>query len=80
MSSEAVLVLAAFLRHQAQVKQAPVRPGEIGHVDLDVMAVVGRRSAAVSREHQRLAGADAHRGRTPRRRSRSRHAAANTSR
>ena len=38
---KAKLVLAAFLRHEPQVLETPVRTGKIGDVNLDVVAIVG---------------------------------------
>src|SRR5947207_12608373 len=55
---EAILVLVALLGEDLALDQRLVRLGEVGDIDLDVMAVVSRGLLVGLTEHQLLAVAD----------------------
>ena len=61
---EAVLVLVALLGDEAQLLEPAVRPGEIRHVDLHVMAVEGALRRVGLAKHEILPGPD-HDARAP---------------
>ncbi len=62
---EAVFVLAVLHADEAELAELLVGAGEVGDVDLDVVAVIGRDRPVGLAEQQVLAGADGDAGEPP---------------